>query len=444
MRATVDFSKTVGTVKPLHGVNNGPRGFNFSINNTKNFIDAAVPHCRLHDTEYPYGSGVFVDIHCVFPDFSRDPDDPESYRFYHTDDYIKSIIDAGADVVYRLGESIDHRPKKSFVFPPSDNEKWARICEGIIRHYNHGWADGFEFGIEYWEIWNEPDNSPVVESNPMWQGTAEQYFELYAVTARHLKNKFPEIKIGGYASCGFYAIFDKYRNAKEDIPGRFAYFTDFFESFMKYITADESKAPIDFFTWHSYSPDVSENVAFARYVRERLDSYGLKSCESSLNEWNIRPCRFDIPFENAATVCANFCALAYEPLDSAQYYDAQAFHLYCGLFDCRNSTVLPAFHAFMAFGELYRLGGLCPAESEGEPLYLCAATDGKTKKLLAVNNSNEGLCAEISIAGAGKTTRCRCVDAEHKLEEKSSAATQKNNSLLINLGAYEIVLLDLE
>ncbi len=24
-------------------------------------------------------------------------------------------------------------------------------------HYNEGWAHGFELGIKYWGIWNEPD-----------------------------------------------------------------------------------------------------------------------------------------------------------------------------------------------------------------------------------------------------------------------------------------------
>ena len=26
-----------------------------------------------------------------------------------------------------------------------------------VRHYNRGWANGHEWGIRYWEIWNEPD-----------------------------------------------------------------------------------------------------------------------------------------------------------------------------------------------------------------------------------------------------------------------------------------------
>ena len=75
------------------------------------------------------------------------------------------------------------------IHPPKDFGKWARICEHIIRHYNEGWANGFHFGIVYWEIWNEPDNGLPGE-NQMWTGTDEEYFALYDVTAKHLKKCF--------------------------------------------------------------------------------------------------------------------------------------------------------------------------------------------------------------------------------------------------------------
>ena len=77
-----------------------------------------------------------------------------------------------------------------------------RACAGIVRHYNEGWAGGFRYGIRYWEIWNEPENRPV-----MWTGTDAQFLELYQVTARTLRAEFPTIKIGGPAF-GYYGKFD--------------------------------------------------------------------------------------------------------------------------------------------------------------------------------------------------------------------------------------------
>jgi xylan 1,4-beta-xylosidase len=151
----VDFGRITGRMKPRHGVNNGPKTYAFHYNMSKYFVEAGIPYARLHDTEYPYGSGHFVDIPCIFRDFNADPDNPASYDFALTDEYIKAIHTVGTKVFYRLGVSIEHAARKYEIFPPKDYGQWARICAGIIRHYNEGWAGGFHYGIEYWEIWNE-------------------------------------------------------------------------------------------------------------------------------------------------------------------------------------------------------------------------------------------------------------------------------------------------
>jgi hypothetical protein len=58
------------------------------------------------------------------------------------------------------------------------------ICAHIVRHYNQGWAKGPKAGIKYWEIWNEPDTG-------FWAGTREEYYRLYAATAKALKEIDP-------------------------------------------------------------------------------------------------------------------------------------------------------------------------------------------------------------------------------------------------------------
>ena len=47
----------------------------------------------------------------------------------------------------------------------------------VVMHYNKGWANGFHYGIRYWEIWNEPDFMPF------WGGTPEEFRELYKTIA---------------------------------------------------------------------------------------------------------------------------------------------------------------------------------------------------------------------------------------------------------------------
>ena len=76
-----------------------------------------------------------MDINTIFPLFLADPDDPRNYLFEKTDDYLAPIIKNKSDIVYRLGQSIEHF-SNYYINPPKDYEKWAKICINIIRHYN--------------------------------------------------------------------------------------------------------------------------------------------------------------------------------------------------------------------------------------------------------------------------------------------------------------------
>ena len=194
----------------MHGVGQPPiRGLNFSMFHY--LTEAGIPFSRLHDVGGWFGGSRFVDIPNLFPDFDADPDDPGCYDFTFTDRLITALVEAGVEPFFRLGVTIENYAsvKAYRIFPPSDPLKWAKICEGVIRHYTEGWADGFRYNIRYWEIWNEPDNGESPSNNQMWLGTKEQYFELYGVASRYLKNRFPHLKIGGYASCGCFAILSR-------------------------------------------------------------------------------------------------------------------------------------------------------------------------------------------------------------------------------------------
>ena len=289
---TVDFTRDVGAMKPLHGVNNSPNRLKGAL---PEFAVAGIPYARLHDTCGPFGGAHYVDVPNVFPDFDADENDPKSYDFAFTDAYLKPIVASGCKPFYRLGVTIENSAglKAYNVYPPKDFAKWARICEHIIRHYNEGWANGFRWGIEYWEIWNEP------ESNTMWRGsTREAFFELYRTTALHLKAKFPGIKVGGYGSTGF--LYADHEGIAEWTPDRERMtkrWLDWFEAFCDYVSAPETRAPVDFFSWHLYLREGSgtgpELIArHAELARRALDAHGMAKAESILDEWNWRPRHF--------------------------------------------------------------------------------------------------------------------------------------------------------
>lgn len=265
-----DLTKRHGGFKRMNAVNNGPVYKRHSNDqwrsNLEDFTAAKIPYVRNHDAAFEnmYGSEHTVDIMAVFPNFDADPNLPENYDFACTDEYIQVTNLSGAKTFYRLGQKIEHYVKKYGTLPPKDFKKWVIICEHIIRHYNEKWAEGFEFEIEYWEIWNEPDLDPDESTNKRtWGGTKSQFFDLFEITAKHLKKCFPNLKIGGPA---------------------LAFNTEWAEDFLKEM--NKRKVPIDFFSWHIYCTEPKHMVEKANKFDKILKDCGYESAESILNEWN--------------------------------------------------------------------------------------------------------------------------------------------------------------
>ena len=112
-KVSIDFSApSYGKIRPLHGLNSGPYTKAFTFDMRKLYRESGIPFVRLHDTEYPYGSGEFVDIPCIFKDFDADETLESSYNFDLTDEYIRHIIELDAQPIFRLGVSIEHAPVK--------------------------------------------------------------------------------------------------------------------------------------------------------------------------------------------------------------------------------------------------------------------------------------------------------------------------------------------
>ena len=418
-----DFSKSAGKMKPLHGVNNSPIVLDGEI---PSFRDAGIPFVRLHDTGGKYGGACFVDIPNVFPNFDADPEDPKSYDFAFTDALLKTLHNSGCEIFYRLGVTIENewKIKAMRINPPKDNLKWAKICEGIIRHYNEGWADGFHFNIKYWEIWNEPENPP------MWTGTKEQYFELYKVAANHLKKRFPDIKVGGYAGCGFYAV------THPDWPPFHKSFVTYFNDFLKYITTSETAAPLDFFSWHLYAGDPYEIGKHAEYVASRLKHYGLGSAENIFDEWNCIDGGKDMydrmkELPAALFVASAFCVMQKSPIDKAMYYVAEPESSYCGMYKYPSKDLAPPYFSFKAFNELYKLGTAVECSSAGAGIFTCAAVsvDGARGAVMIVNRNANDVYADFTFNGMGKVDSVLVLDRNYLLTEVGGLI--KNGKILL-------------
>ena len=120
----------------MNAVNNGPiKAKNIqSRGNFEAYRNLEIPYARNHDASFcsAYGGEHTVDVHAIFPDFSKDPNDPASYDFARTDRYLKTIMEAGSKVFYRLGSKIEHAPEKYGTKVPSDFKKMGN---GLRAHH---------------------------------------------------------------------------------------------------------------------------------------------------------------------------------------------------------------------------------------------------------------------------------------------------------------------
>ncbi|MCQ2432787.1 MAG: hypothetical protein MJ175_09320 [Clostridia bacterium] len=414
----LDPGNIKGKIKPLHGVGSGPVNGNFSFDTREAYRDAGIPFARTHDTEYPFGSGEFVDIHCVFPNFDADPDDPKNYNFELTDYYLLAILDAGTEPFYRLGTSIEHQPFKRYIHPPKDFAKWGKICSHIISHMNDGWANGHHMGIRYWEIWNEPDLK-----GKCWTGTDEQFIAFYEAAASVIKADHPEIKIGGTA----------FTSPNAPLA----------EKFLAHLK--ESGAPLDFFSWHGYIHCPEQAKELDEKARTLLDKYGFSGIESIYDEWNYVVFWDDTIQKSIDLHKTAFCATMMTSVmsvlqagrtDIAMYYDAQITMTYWnGLFtempmqthgDFIPVKIEKPYYALMAWNELYKLGNFIPLGLE-KPFYGAAAVKDDTLAVLISNYRDDDCFAQnpppsadfLIEAPAFVCASARLLDEEHTFEEMS-------------------------
>ncbi len=275
---SVDFSKRVGKIKPVSGVCRGPLfGIDLSIDLRESYRSLRIPAVRVADVEPPYGGGRFVDIRNIFPGPALDERFPESYNFAPTDAYLAAIKESGAEIYLRLGESRDPYEIKPRLKPHLPPEKWARVCEKIIDHYNRGWGCGFKHGIKYVEIWSGADTPDG------WCGTREEYFELYRTVASHLKSVFPKLRVGAYSSGGFFAL-----NHYSATPEEKSYI-EFLEAFLTYTSRKATYAPLDFLSWQCHAESPEELSLHANYARSYLSQYGHKRAASVVSEFSLLP-----------------------------------------------------------------------------------------------------------------------------------------------------------
>ncbi len=115
---------------------------------------------------------------------------------------------------------------KSNVTPPQDYAKWDALITALVTHWTQRYG-ATEVASWPFEVWNEPNHVAFWSPNDNTQ-RREEYFELYAHTARAIKGVRPAYRVGGPATAG---------------PA-------YIKELIDYCT--QNNVPLDFLTWHVY------------------------------------------------------------------------------------------------------------------------------------------------------------------------------------------------
>jgi xylan 1,4-beta-xylosidase len=228
----------------------------------------------------------YVRFHAILHDelgvYNEDEHGEPVYNFAYVDQIYDGLLKNGV----RPFVEISFMPKKlafnpdalhpfwykQNVSPPKSMERW----DGLMTHLAQHLVD--RYGIDevaswYFEVWNEPNID-------FWNGIPrdDSYYDLYAHTARDLKQVSPRLRVGGPATA-----------AAHWVP-----------EFLKYVA--DNHVPIDFVSTHGYADDsvkdmfgTNEDIpedervcrAIAK-VRGEIKASAMPSLPLFWTEWNVQ------------------------------------------------------------------------------------------------------------------------------------------------------------
>ena len=420
-RIQIDLATSVKKMKPMHAGGQPPVTSTASDCFFHYLSEAGIPYSRLHDVGGAFGQGKYVDIPNIFRDFDADVNDPASYDFTFTDLLIGQLFKAGVEPYFRLGVTIENAAhvKSYWLDPPKDYQKWAEICEHIVRHYTEGWAGGYHYPITYWEIWNEPDNP----AGMMWTGSNEDFYRLYEVAAKHLKACFPHLRIGGYGATGIYGCHLPHKERNEGDKR----LHEFFEGFMDHVK--ESGAPLDFFSWHNYA-EASYIITCDAWLRAEMDRRGFADVELHLNEWD--PYAEELgTAHHSAEIAAVMIGMQHGHEAVCCIYDMRTNNApYCPFFHPITHKPIHGYYSAVAFNALYQLGTQAKSTCDTKDLHVLAASDGKSHAMLLSNLT--GKAQKLQIEGVDLSrARYHVIDSERLLSWSPAVQSIENNQVLL-------------
>jgi len=178
------------------------------------------------------------------------------------DKSIETILAAGAKPLLCLC----FKPRALFpkidqdLVHPTHYREWEKLIFALVKHCNQS----RRYGIEYWEVGNEPDIGE--DGGCPYRFKPEDYVIYYTHTVNAILRADPHAKVGGPALAG-------YRNSLGD-------------ALIEH--CGKGGAPLHFFSWHLYSNDPRQFRQSIKEVKTKLAGYTrLAETETVLDEWNM-------------------------------------------------------------------------------------------------------------------------------------------------------------
>ncbi len=330
--------------------------------------------------EYIRMHGLFCDDMGVY----REVDGRPEYNWRYVDELFDFLHEIGMTPFVELGfmpNALASGPRTIFwwkgnITPPKDLAKWADLVRAFVLHMRERHGDA-ALRTWYFEVWNEPN------LEAFWSGTKEQYLELYASTARAIKEVSPVYKVGGpgTAGCGW-------------VPE--------FLGFCR-----QNTVPVDFVTTHTYGVQaghidatgtagtalcLNEDSIYGEVamVRRQMAECGAAGLELHFTEWSSSYTPTD-PFHDSYHSAAYIieklrkCGDAAQSMSYWTFTDIfeengprwEAFHGGFGLINYHDIKK-PAYHAYRF---LNRLGGT-ELRNADPASWVCTDEDGGVQALI--------------------------------------------------------------
>ena len=314
------------------------------------------------------GHGLFSDDMAIYHEYEEDGQTKVEYNYTYLDMVMDSYLKLNIKPFLELGfmpEKLASGTQTIFYWkgnttPPKDYSMWADMVQKLLIHLmsRYGADEVATWPIE---VWNEPNLPGFWEKADM-----QEYFKLFAVTLRAIKEVDTRFHVGGPAICGV-------RDA------------EWMKEFLDFCKAEGLKP--DFITRHHYTTELPEHVGHYGYAklsepedgfanlqstRDIIDSYPeFKGLEIHITEFNtsyIPNCPLHDTNENAAFIAHQLSRLgdvneSYSYWTFGDIFEEQGvpftpFHGGFGLV-ANGCIPKPTFWTFAFYKRLQESGGKC-------------------------------------------------------------------------------------